>query len=247
MSENNKGEVMSGSVAKAVCGDVFSTRAGQGARSRHLKTVAGAVVLVSFASLYPLSAAFAGISGSAGFVRSLSESDVRGMLVTQQIADVRIAAAERRILGAEEAKKVAFAHAGVVETSVSSIRVKLDSDDDEAIYEIEFISGDTGYEYEIDAVTGNILEYKQKQKGVSGSHQYPAGGNGGLIGEAKARSIALQHAGLSESDVRFVKLVRYGKRGQALYKVIFLRSSVKYKYEIDAVSGEVVAFYRNGR
>ena len=38
-------------------------------------------------------------------------------------------------------------------------KTKLDHDDGRAEYEIEFVSDDTEYEYEIDAVRGQILDY----------------------------------------------------------------------------------------
>lgn len=67
------------------------------------------------------------------------------------------------------------------------------------------------------------------------------------IGESAARSIALKHAGYSESAVTVVKSNRYDKHRRELYHIIFLTDDAKYSYEIDAVSGEVMAYYRNSR
>lgn len=67
------------------------------------------------------------------------------------------------------------------------------------------------------------------------------------IGEAKARTIALNHAKLSESEVRMIHVKRYDKRGIELYDVEFLSKDAKYSYEINAISGEITAFYRNER
>ena len=67
------------------------------------------------------------------------------------------------------------------------------------------------------------------------------------IGEAKAKSIALQHAGVSAAKAKVVKFKQYDKRGTALYDIVFLTDDAKYSYEINAVTGEIFAYYRNAR
>lgn len=75
----------------------------------------------------------------------------------------------------------------------------------------------------------------------------PQGEAAAYIGEARAKSIALSHAGVSESAASAVKLSRYDKRGIMRYSVKFLTDDAKYSYAIDASSGEVVAYYRHAR
>jgi uncharacterized membrane protein YkoI len=67
------------------------------------------------------------------------------------------------------------------------------------------------------------------------------------IGESTAKSVALDHAGFSEADVTFIKLARYDKHRTELYDVEFLTDSAKYSYEINAVTGEVIASYYQAR
>ena len=83
--------------------------------------------------------------------------------------------------------------------------------------------------------------------GLGGAREAEAAQSGKYIGEARARAIALDHAGLSESDVTVVKMRRYDKRGGMLYDIVFLSPDARYRYEIDASSGEIIAHYRNGR
>lgn len=59
----------------------------------------------------------------------------------------------------EQAKEIALNHAGQTADAVSFEKAKSDYDDGRAVYEIEFRAGTTEYEYEIDAQTGDILEY----------------------------------------------------------------------------------------
>lgn len=62
-------------------------------------------------------------------------------------------------IGIDQAKAVAVGHAGLSVSDVVFSKAKLDHDDGLVVYEIEFYKGGMEYEYEINAVTGDILEY----------------------------------------------------------------------------------------
>ncbi len=61
-------------------------------------------------------------------------------------------------LTAEEAEAIALKHAGVKRADAVFDRTERDEDDGRAIYEIEFHVGSVEYDYEIDALTGHILD-----------------------------------------------------------------------------------------
>lgn len=58
----------------------------------------------------------------------------------------------------EGARSIALTDAGLSAGNVTFTKSKLDREDGKWVYEIEFITGDAEYEYEIDAATGAILE-----------------------------------------------------------------------------------------
>lgn len=58
---------------------------------------------------------------------------------------------------AEEAENIALKDAGVARSSVRYINSKLDRDDGLTVYEVEFAVDYTEYDYEINAVNGNIV------------------------------------------------------------------------------------------
>ena len=63
-----------------------------------------------------------------------------------------------KYIGVDKAKSIALKDAGVSASSVTFTKAKLDRDDGVAVYEIEFYSGDTEYEYEINATSGAVRE-----------------------------------------------------------------------------------------
>ena len=63
-----------------------------------------------------------------------------------------------KYIGVDKAKSIALKDAGVSASSVTFTKAKLDKDDGVAVYEIEFYSGDTEYEYEINATSGAVRE-----------------------------------------------------------------------------------------
>lgn len=60
----------------------------------------------------------------------------------------------------DKAKEIALNHAGKTADAVFFKKAKLDYDDDIQVYEIEFVSGNTEYEYKINAETGDIWDYE---------------------------------------------------------------------------------------
>lgn len=64
-------------------------------------------------------------------------------------------------IGIDKAKSIALKHAGL--SNVTFTKTKLDSDDGVKTYEIEFISDNWEYEYEINAYTGAIMDYDSER------------------------------------------------------------------------------------
>lgn len=63
-----------------------------------------------------------------------------------------------------------------------------------------------------------------------------------LITEAKAKEIALTHAGVSASDATFVKAKLDYDDGVSEYEVEFYVASKEYDYDIDAITGAIRSF-----
>lgn len=58
---------------------------------------------------------------------------------------------------AKDAVKAALEHANLTEAQVSDVDVDLDRDNGKLIYEVDFNSGNTEYDYDVNAETGEII------------------------------------------------------------------------------------------
>ncbi len=66
-------------------------------------------------------------------------------------------------IGIDKAKNIAANHAGLSISELTFSKAKLDTDDGNTVYDIEFYKDGIEYEYEIDASSGKILEYDAEQ------------------------------------------------------------------------------------
>lgn len=66
-----------------------------------------------------------------------------------------------KFIDAEVAKSTALSHAGVTAESVRYIKAELDKDDGRYKYDVEFETADFEYDYEIDAVSGEVLDFEK--------------------------------------------------------------------------------------
>ncbi|MBQ7011423.1 MAG: PepSY domain-containing protein [Clostridia bacterium] len=143
-------------------------------------------------------------------------------------------------LTAEEAKAKAIAHAGVNAADARIIHAELDNDDGIPVYEVEFIVGNTEYDYEIHAVTGEVLSFETETK-RSAVTETPAEPTS-LITAEEAENIALAHAGVSRADASFERTELDKDDGRSVYEVGFRVGKTEYEYDIDAATGKILEF-----
>ncbi len=81
-----------------------------------------------------------------------------------QVEDVKTTgqATDNAYIGEEKANQIAFAHANVVVGSVEELETEMDFEYHKMIYEIEFKYNGMEYEYNIDATSGEIIEFQSE-------------------------------------------------------------------------------------
>lgn len=62
----------------------------------------------------------------------------------------------------------------------------------------------------------------------------------GAISEARAKEIALAHASVKQSDVKFIRVKTDIEHGQAVYDVKFYAGGKEYEYDIAVDSGKIL-------
>lgn len=67
-----------------------------------------------------------------------------------------------------------------------------------------------------------------------------------LIGEERAVGAAVAHAGVDRTQAQVIEFGLREMMGTAIYDVKFVAGGVKYEYRIDAQSGSVVGYEREG-
>lgn len=157
-------------------------------------------------------------------------------------------------IGESAAKAAALNHAGVSESSTKYCNAWLEYDDGRAeCYEVEFMAGNTRYEYKIALTSATVLESERESYGGSGSSGQSTGQSGSQtsggsgtsstdIGAEKAKSIALNHAGVSASQTSEMKVEQDWDDGVLEYEVEFKAGGVEYEYTIHGGTGQILKY-----
>ncbi len=173
----------------------------------------------------------------------LSVNDIALIASSRGITDSSVTttgtASDGAYIGAQAALEAACAHAGLDVNSLAGSKVEFDSENGRMVYEVDIYTSDAEYEYDIDALTGEVVKYHHESHG-SGVTSSPSAGN--YIGEAAAKEAALAHAGVSSSDAVWLKAEFDREDGRYVYELKFTANGMKYEYKVDATSGEIFKF-----
>ena len=177
-------------------------------------------------------------------LNSALEFDELAKLSVEELKDLAEAGAPDMPIGTDEAMDLAAAAFGKVSTAkMAYSAVDPELDESPAYYEVEITSqGGEEFEYKIDAYTGTILESKREAAdGAETSTEQPTKPvPSGDIGHAKAKSIALNHAGVSENTAYDMDVELDDEDGTFVYEVEFKSGNMEYDYEIDAATGAIL-------
>ena len=147
-------------------------------------------------------------------------------------------ASSKAYIGEAKAKAIALEHANVAEKDIWNYEWELDGDKGIMVYEIEFKLDGYEYDYEINATTGAIVKNQKERDDDYSAVISTAGGN--YISAEEAKSIALKHAGVSESDLIGYSDDLDSDYGIMHYDVEFKAGGYEYDYEINAATGDII-------
>ena len=175
--------------------------------------------------------------------------DALARLSVEELKDLAEAGAPAMPIGKEAAACAAEQYGGT--TALDSVTAEVDSELDEspAHYEVELHTAWGEFEYLVDAYTGKVLSGQKNlltaastpNETTKPSDQKPdPSGTAQDIGHAKAKSIALNHAGVSENEAYDMEIELDDEDGMLVYEVEFKSGNMEYDYEIDAASGAIL-------
>lgn len=164
---------------------------------------------------------------------------------------------EETTITQEQAKEYALAAAGVHEEEVSALDVHLDEENGKVHYDVEFNVDGYHYDYEIDKTTAAIIHQEkeplnsdqneakmdQSAKETANDAQTAkelVSNSSNEITKEEAKQIALQDAGMSASEVKFVKAKEDYEDGQTVYEIEFYGNQTEYDYEIAKKGGTIL-------
>ena len=147
-----------------------------------------------------------------------------------------------KLISLAKAKSIALKNAKVDSSNAKFVKGKLERDDGRYEYEIEFISGGKEYEYTIDAKSGKVLEKSVERADEVPTTKKTESATSALISVDKAKSIALNHAGLKASEVVIEKIKLEKDDGIYEYEVEFKKGNWEFEYSINAKTGAIIEF-----
>ena len=164
--------------------------------------------------------------------------------------------AQAEYIGIDAAKTIALEAAGVSESAAVFSTAGLDRQNGTDYYAVDFTANGRTYAYDIDAVTGVIIDSSEDQSQPAQATDGGASADGAnssgtssqstdgstAITEDQAREIALADAGLTAEEVTFLKTQLDRDDGRLVYDVEFYTADyTEYDYEIDAADGTVLS------
>ncbi len=172
-------------------------------------------------------------------------------------------ASDKAYIGSEHAKDIALEHAGIAATDVYDMEIEMDYEKGTMVYEVEFDTSEYEYDYDIHAVTGEILKDKKEYNDDFRKAEI-------ALGEAKeytsdpamedvrnqvdayltadeAQVIAMKHAGVTVTDIHDYESDFDYDDGTPVYEIEFNTDEKEYEYDIHAVTGEILKSDKENR
>ena len=153
-----------------------------------------------------------------------------GMIAGTATGSIGAMAAEKISEG--KAKEIALEDAGLTDSDVRYDRIEVGTEQGASVYEIEFKTASTEYDYDIAIADGEIVKESREVRRPSASGSY--------ISEAKAKEIALNDAGVDESDVTYTTFETGTEDGVVVYEIEFEDADNEYDYDIANAGGQIV-------
>lgn len=136
--------------------------------------------------------------------------------------------------GLEAARSAALAHAGLTAGQVTYLKELVAVEGRDDVYELEFVTETTCYEYEVRASDNAVLECSQEPVLQLEIQQE------GFLTVEEAKTAALAAAKVTQAEAAFTKIELERDEGVPEYTLEFVAGTMEYECTLDAFTGEVL-------
>ena len=187
---------------------------------------------------------------------SINELNLLSMSSSLNLTEVETTgtASDKAYIGEKSAKEIALTHAGVSESDIFKYEIEIDYDFGVIVYDVEFETTGLEYDYEINAVTGEILkshkENENNYKKAEAAANQPAPSvtepstqptaEAPSIDAEQAKAAAFTHAGVTEDKVFDLEVDLDREHNALVYEIDFQVGANEYEYDISAADGTVI-------
>ena len=174
---------------------------------------------------------------AAGMVVSYDSATRTAQVTTGDMALAADPNAESYI-SAEKARQAALDHAGVAAADAVFLQTKLDRDGARVCYDVEFYSGNTEYDYDIDASTGSVVSFDHELDNYTiHTADSQTTVQEELITAARAQEIA---RGRAPAGAQVVKCELDRDDGRYVYEIELRNGPAEYECDVNAVTGVIL-------
>ena len=195
---------------------------------------------------------------------ALSIHELSLLLERHAIAGVRASgqSSEKAYIGREAAEEIALLHAGLSRAEAARLRSELEYEGGSLIYEVEFEAQGKEFEYDVDAVSGELRKVETEPLEASGTPAdddddddgdddddddrlsaapvQPSPTEAALISADRAMEIALSSLGTDRDSIQQPELELTRENGSPVYELEFKLEGYEHDFEIDALSGNIL-------
>lgn len=173
-------------------------------------------------------------------------------------------ASQKAYISRDSAIQIALQNAGLNNSNVRELEAEFDVERTQngvvMVYEVEFKANNLEYDYDIDAISGEILYSKSAPMSqediiedkldkfdddkyddyddIYDDDNIPQKDN--YISTDEAKNIALKDAGFKANEVNSLKCELDDNNGKIYYEVEFEKGIYEYEYKLDPVSGSII-------
>ncbi len=147
---------------------------------------------------------------------------------------------EKRYIGRDKAVEIALGAANIEMANARELECELDYENGAMVYEVGFKFAGKEYDYEINAVTGEMIRNDTEVDDDYNETTVAPPENVIYIGNETAIKAALKHAGVYRSDARELECELDTDEGTPHYEVEFKSGNKEYDYEVNAKTGEII-------